>query len=74
MFVSETDVESLTGYRRPSAQIDWLRRNGWRFVVNALGKPVIALAEFHRRMVGGSRLPVGGQEPNWDALSAPGAG
>jgi hypothetical protein len=68
MLIAETDVESLTGYRRPSAQIRWLRDNGWRFTVNALGKPIIALAEFNRRMVGGNRLSGGEQEPNWGAL------
>ena len=71
MFLAETDVQSLTGYRRPSAQIRWLRDNGWRFIVNALGKPVVALAEFNRRMVGGVQRTVAQQEPNWDALNGP---
>jgi hypothetical protein len=66
MFLSASDIETLTGYQRPSAQVRWLRRHGWRFTVNALGLPVIALAEFNRRMVGGK---ASSQEPNWDALS-----
>ena len=69
MFLAETDVQSLTGYRRPSAQIRWLRQHGWRFIVNALGKPVVALAEFNRRMVGSVQRSVAQQEPNWDALN-----
>jgi hypothetical protein len=71
MFLAETDVASLTGYRRPSAQIRWLRDNGWRFIVNALGQPVVALAEFNRRMVGGVQRTAANQEPNWDALNGP---
>jgi hypothetical protein len=71
MFLAEIDVQSLTGYRRPSAQIRWLRDNGWRFIVNALGKPVVALAEFNRRMVGGVQRTLTTQEPDWSALDGP---
>jgi len=71
VFLAETDVQSLTGYRRPSAQIRWLRRHGWRFVVNALGKPAIAVAEFNRRMVGGVQRTFAIQEPDWDVLNGP---
>jgi hypothetical protein len=65
MFLSASDRETLTGYKRASAQVRWLRHNGWKFTVNALGEPVVALAEFNRRMVGGK---IAAQEPNWDAL------
>jgi hypothetical protein len=71
MFLAETDVQSLTGYRRPSAQIRWLRQHGWRFAVNALGKPAVALAEFNRRMVGGVQRTLATQEPDWNALNGP---
>jgi hypothetical protein len=66
LFLSASDVATLTGYQRHSAQVRWLQRHGWRFTVNALGKPVIAVAEFNRRMVGGKSSS---QEPNWDALN-----
>lgn len=66
MFLSPADIETLTGRKRPSAQIRWLRRNGWRITVNALGHPNIAVAEFMRRTVGGA---VTKQEPNWGAVN-----
>ena len=66
MFLTAPDIERLTGYRRPSAQIRWLRRHGWRATVNALGEPVVASGEFNRHMVGG-RAAV--QEPDWGALN-----
>ena len=66
MFLAAPDLQQLTGYQRASAQVRWLRRHGWRFTVNALGQPVVALAEFNRRMVGGA---VASQEPNWSALN-----
>lgn len=65
MLLSADDRKSLTGYSRWSAQIRWLQRNGWKYTVNALGEPQVAIAEFNRRMVGGRAVA---QEPNWGAL------
>jgi hypothetical protein len=31
----------LTGYRKPSKQIEWLKRNGVPYLVNAAGYPVV---------------------------------
>jgi hypothetical protein len=53
MILAPSQIQQLTGYVRSSAQVRWLRRHGWRFTVNALGAPVVAQAEFNRRMVGG---------------------
>lgn len=53
MILTQSDLHDLTGYVRASAQMRWLRKHGWRFTVNALGQPVVALAEFNRHMVGG---------------------
>lgn len=53
MILSATDIKDLTGYVRASAQMRWLKDNGWRFTVNALGAPIVAQAEFTRHMVGG---------------------
>ena len=70
MFLSSQELQQLTGYARSSAQIRWLRRNGWRFTVNALRAPVVALAEFNRHMVGG-KAATATQEPNfdWDVIN-----
>jgi hypothetical protein len=53
MILAPSEIQQLTGYVRASAQVRWLRSHGWRFTVNALGAPVVAQAEFNRRMVGG---------------------
>lgn len=53
MILPQSDIRALTGYVRASAQARWLRKHGWKFTVNALGEPVVALAEFNRHMVGG---------------------
>ena len=66
MILSPAVLIRLTGYGRPSAQIRWLRRHGWKYDVNALGEPIVAVAEFHRKMVGGE---LGSQEPDWGAIN-----
>lgn len=66
MLLSDADLVALTGYVRQSAQVAWLQHHGWRFTVNALGKPVVALAEFNRRLVGGKTTS---QEPDWSAIN-----
>jgi hypothetical protein len=68
MFLTGKEVCNLTGYVRPSAQIRWLQEHGWRFSVNALGKPIVALAELNRHMVGKARTPAN-QGPDWSALN-----
>jgi hypothetical protein len=70
VIVPKSDIEALTGYVRASAQLRWLRRHGWRFVVNALGEPVVALAEFNRHMVGGSTVQKN-QEPHFEGINDP---
>jgi hypothetical protein len=67
MLLSASEIQQLTGYTRASAQVRWLRHHGWRFTVNALGQPTVAVAEFNRHHVGGKAAAA--QEPNWEALN-----
>ena len=67
MILAPSDLRSLTGYTRASAQVRWLREHGWKFTVNGLGDPVVALAEFNRHMVGGKAAR--NQEPSFEALN-----
>ena len=41
MIFSPSQIEELTGYRKPSKQIEWLKRNGIPHIVNAAGRPVV---------------------------------
>lgn len=65
MILSASDIESMTGYKRPSAQVRWLRRHGYKFTINRLGDPVVAVAEFNRHMVGGRAAQ---REPDFGAI------
>lgn len=67
MFLTSSDRALLTGLKRPSAQARWLRRHGFRFTVNGLGEPVVAVAEVNRRLVGGKAVR---QEPDFGAINA----
>lgn len=44
MFLTHDELEQLTGYRRPGAQIRWLRSRSIRHYVNGAGHPVVARA------------------------------
>lgn len=66
MFLTEHEIRQLTGRQRPSAQVRWLRQHGYRLTVNALGAPIVAVAEANRKLVGGTKTA---QEPNWEAMN-----
>lgn len=66
MFLSVEEIKRLTGKKRPSAQIAWLRKKGYKIDVNGLGEPVVAVSEAMRKLTGGSSLRQ--QEPNWGAM------
>lgn len=66
MFLTSNEIERLTGMKRCAAQIRWLKDHGYRFTVNGLNQPIVAVAEANRKLVGGSAARQ--QEPNWDAM------
>ena len=54
LLLTRAEMAELTEREHADAQIAWLRREGWPFVVSADGRPKVARAEFDRRMVGGA--------------------
>jgi hypothetical protein len=68
MFLTSQEVQRLTGYVRSSAQIRWLRKNGWRFTVNGLKEPIVAVAESERKLISGP-ASMRHHEPNFEALN-----
>ena len=67
LFLEPEDIETLTGRKRPSDQIAWLREHSYAHDVNGAGRPVVAVAEIEHRLV--SRVARRRQdEPNWSAL------
>lgn len=43
-FLDADQLRELTGYVKPSKQIEWLTRNGITHHVNAAGRPVVMAA------------------------------
>ncbi len=44
MFLTDDDLRDLTGFSRPSKQIEWLRREGFEHRVGADGHPRVLKA------------------------------
>jgi hypothetical protein len=68
MFLTPQDLHRLIGYIRSSAQIPWLPKIGWRFTVNGLKEPIVAVAESERKLISGP-ASIRQQEPNFEALN-----
>lgn len=55
LFLEDGELEKLTGLKRPSAQIAWLRRKGYPHEVNAAGRPVVCREAVYPRQRGEKR-------------------
>ncbi|MGH8487884.1 MAG: DUF4224 domain-containing protein [Gammaproteobacteria bacterium] len=49
IFLSADEIATLTGKRRKSCQVAWLRESGIPFHVNACGRPVVTRAAVEGR-------------------------
>jgi hypothetical protein len=67
MFMTDREIEEMTGLQRQSAQIRWLDRQGIRYVVNAEGRPRV-LRSHLERVMDGSKSSAKRTQPNFDAL------
>jgi hypothetical protein len=69
LFLTPTELAELTGRVRQSAQLRWLRGNGWRASQAADGSVRVAREHFVAMMVGGDCNRKQREiEPNWEAL------
>lgn len=63
MFLTPQQLEDLTGYVQPAAQVRWLQKNGVQHFVRGDGKPRVLPSALEMR-----ELPSAG--PNFEALQA----
>ena len=71
-FLSASEVATLTGFKLPHRQVDWLQRKGWRFEVNRNGRPIVA-RKYAEKMLGcaaDDRNTPSIAQPNFEALRA----
>lgn len=70
LLLTEIELHKLTGYRRPSKQIEWLRREGFEFRVAADGHPRV-LREHAMRQMGVTDIATRRRtSPDFSALRA----
>lgn len=68
-FLDSSEVEALTGLSYRPAQIRWLKLNGWRFIKNAEGLPIIGRVYCRQKLSG--EIPTAAEkvEPNFDNVN-----
>ncbi len=71
LLLTADEVQDVTGYRLFKLQVAWLRLKGWRFEVNALGRPIVA-RRYAEKMLGcgGDDTDAPAAQPNFRALRA----
>lgn len=57
MFLTAAEIRELTGRKQQKRQAEWLRLNGWRFVLDADGRPKIMREYYERRSSGQEEPP-----------------
>jgi hypothetical protein len=51
-FLTADEIAEVTGYKHTAQQRDWLDRNGWTYVTNAVGRPIVNRWYARLRMAG----------------------
>jgi hypothetical protein len=73
MFLTPDELHDLTGRRRPSAQIRWLRDHCWTFAERADGRPAVSRREAERQLeTSSSRRAPPAAEPDFTVLDKAG--
>lgn len=49
-FLSQHELEQLTGYAYAKRQIVWLKGHGWVFIVNTRGRPIVSRAHAEEKL------------------------
>lgn len=71
MFLSPEELRQLTGGAIRRRQIEWLRRERWRFVLDLEGRPRVDRRYYERRMLMAEQQePVERVRPNFAPLLA----
>lgn len=52
IYLTFEEIKGITGYIKSSAQIRWLRMNGFTILLRADGKPLLSRAHFELKMGG----------------------
>lgn len=70
-FLTADELVEITGYSHIGRQKEWLDKNGWSYVTNAAGRPIVGRWFARLRLAGVQPTAAGAQatgQPNFDAL------
>jgi hypothetical protein len=72
-FLNADELLEVTGYKHIASQKDWLDKNGWSYVTNAAGRPIVSRWYARVKMAGLTPTTTGVQatawKPDFSALS-----
>ncbi|NGP52125.1 DUF4224 domain-containing protein [Thioalkalivibrio sp. XN8] len=69
IYLTDRELEAITGRRRSSAQIRWLRSNGFLCIRRGDGRPLVSRSHFEAVMGGILPAPcLDYPEPDFEAL------
>lgn len=72
-FLTADELAEITGRKHAAHQREWLDRNGWAYVRNASGRPIVGRWYARQKLAGITPTATGGGiswSPNFDALRA----
>ena len=61
------EIGTLTGFKMPARQVQWLSTKGWRFEINGNRKPIVA-RKYAEKMLGCGVPEEVAYRPNFAAL------
>lgn len=67
-FLTAEELAELTGYKLAAKQRKWLARNGFPFIENAAGRPIVSCAAAEARL-GGKDSKTGRVLPNYSGVT-----
>lgn len=67
LFLTADELNTLTGFKTPARQVEWLRTKGWRFEINGNRRAIVA-RKYAEKMLGCGVPEVQGYQPNFGAM------
>jgi hypothetical protein len=65
-FLTADELAEVTGYKHVASQREWLDKNGWSYVVNASGRPIVGRYFARLRLSGITPTPgTSNMQPAW---------
>ncbi len=67
LFLTADELSTLTGFKTPKRQVEWLHTKGWRFEINGNRQAIVA-RKYAEKMLGCGAPEEHSYQPNFRAL------